>query len=278
MTQVTPRERRARSVSLDLDSLELASTYDKRSVRQFNHGKVLIDLLRVKPGDRVLDVGCTTGRLTEYAAERVAPNGHVVGIDPLRRPSDLAARNNPRVSVQAGRADDLSSLAANSFDVAYLNGVLHRVVDQPRALREALRVLKPGGRIGLNSADADRSHQGATLVREAIQEEGFANKFEPSSSAGGHRLNARRLLQLLGEAGFLAAQVTARTFVDDVADADDVFAWSSSNPFGSCLSELAGSERCRVRERVARKLEALRAADRKIRLERYLLFATAHKG
>jgi len=83
MTQVIATHRPARSVSLDLDSPELAATYDQVSVRQFNHGKVLIGALGIKPGERVLDVGCGTGRLGAYVAGLVAPAGSVVGVDPL---------------------------------------------------------------------------------------------------------------------------------------------------------------------------------------------------
>ena len=273
--QLTGTERRSRGVSLDLDSPELAATYDKVSVRQFNHGKVLIGSLRVKPGERVLDIGCGTGRLGEYVAGLVAPQGEVVGVDPLPLRIDLAARKSPRFSARVGRAEDLSALEAESFDVVYLNSVFHWVQDKPRALREALRVLKRGGRVGVNSADADRSHQGAALVREAVVEEGLS---ERDSVSGSHyRVNAQELLRLLSGAGFADVQVTAHTFVDDVAGADDLFAWSSSSSFGNFLSDLNGDERFRVRERLARKLEALRSPQHGIRLERYLVFATAHK-
>src|SRR5687768_10154024 len=71
------------SVSLALDSAELASTYERVGTRQFEHGKLLIAALAPRPGERVLDIGCGTGRLGDYVAELIAPDGAVVGIDPL---------------------------------------------------------------------------------------------------------------------------------------------------------------------------------------------------
>ncbi|MEY4578225.1 MAG: hypothetical protein RL701_2928 [Pseudomonadota bacterium] len=272
-------QHRSRSVSLDLDSPELASTYDQVSVRQFNHGKVLISSLAIKPGERVLDVGCGTGRLGDYVAELVGPSGSVIGVDPLPLRVELAGRKHARFSTRVGRAEDLSAFESNQFDVVYLNSVFHWVENKAVALREAWRVLAPGGRIGVNSADAERSHQGAALVREAVLEEGLARQSDAQDAQVGtnFRVSAAQLQALLVEAGFSDVTVTSHTFVDDVAGADDLFAWSSSSSFGNFLSDLNSDERFRVRERLERKLEQLRARDRSLRLERYLVFANARK-
>jgi len=275
MTQVITTERRSRSVSLDLDSPELAATYDKVSVRQFNHGKVLLGSIGIRPGQHVLDVGCGTGRLGAYVAGLVGPEGSVIGVDPLPLRVELAGRKAQHFSTRVGRAEDLSSFEAERFDVVYLNSVFHWIEDKPAALREARRVLKRGGRIGLNSADADRSHQGAALVREAVVEEGLSGASEYKGAGTHYRVNAAQLRELLSAAGFSDVTVTSHTFVDEVAGADDLFAWSSSSSFGNFLSDLSSQERFRVRERLARKLDALRPAGERVRLERYLVFATA---
>jgi len=279
MTQVIATQRRSRSVSLDLDSPELAATYDKVSVRQFNHGKVLIGALAPQPGEQVLDVGCGTGRLGAYVAELVAPTGAVTGVDPLPLRVELAGRKNQLFSTRLGRAEDLSIFEDGVFEVVYLNSVFHWIEDKAVALREARRVLKPLGRLGLNSADADRAHQGAALVREAVLEEGLGagRESEPPGVNSHYRVNAATLQRLLSEAAFSDVTITSHTFVDEVAGADDLFAWTSSSSFGNFLSELTGSERLKVRERVAQKLEARRGSDGVIRLERYLVFATAVK-
>jgi ubiquinone/menaquinone biosynthesis C-methylase UbiE len=275
MSQTQTLEKQKRAISLELDSAELAATYDETSTRQFNHGKLLIASLAPQPGERVLDVGCGTGRLGEYVANLIAPDGEVQGIDPLPLRIDLAARKNARFHARVGRAEDLGEFAASSFDVVYSNSVFHWVNDKPAALREALRVLKPGGRIGVNSADADRPHQSAALVREAVLEEGL-DIAEASAFGTNYRVNAAALAKLLEQAGFERVEVVAHSFVDDVSDVDDLVAWSTSSSFGNFLSELNPEQLQRVTARLSKKLEAHRNGGT-IQLERYLVFATAHK-
>jgi arsenite methyltransferase len=266
----------ARNVSLSLDSEELASTYERVSTRQFDHGKVLIAELAPRPGERALDIGCGTGRLGDYTAGFVAPGGEVIGLDPLPLRIDIAARKNPLFKASVGRAEDLSRFADKSFDLAYMNSVFHWVEDKPRALGEVRRVLKPGGRFGVNSADNDRPHQSAALVREAALEEGLNHAKVANALGTNYRVGVEELGELLRAAGFVDVQVDSRTFVDTLTGVDDLFAWSQSSSFGNFLSDLTPDERDRVRSRLSHKLEA-RRTPRGILLERYLAFATARR-
>jgi len=276
MSEVVTHSPQAPQISLELDSAELAETYDRASLPQFTHGKALIELLGLVSGQRVLDVGCGTGKLGEYVAGLVAPDGEVVGIDPLPLRVTLASRKHPRLRASVGRAEDLSQFGDATFDAVYSNSVFHWVDDKPRALSEALRVLKPGGRIAINSADSDRPHQSVTLVRDAAVEAGL----KQASAFGGLnqqlRVNEAELGRLLREAGFDQVSVRPHTITDDIANADELLAWSNSSSFGNFLSEIAPSDQRRVRDLLQQKLEARRTAAG-IKLERYLVFASAQK-
>jgi arsenite methyltransferase len=275
MTELS-QEERAPEVRLDLDSPLLAKTYDEVSTRQFEHGKILIGELAIRPGERVLDVGCGTGRLGDYVARLVAPSGEVVGLDPLPLRIELAAQKHPLFHASVGRAEDLSQFAAASFDVVYLNSVFHWVEDKALALAEIARVLKPGGRLGVNSADAERPHQSGLLVREVVVDQGLDRAAAANALGTNHRISAGDLRRLLESAGFTQVQLSSRTFVDSIADVDDLVNWTKSSSFGNFLSDLSSEQVQRVKWGLAQKLERYRRGEH-FQLERYLVFATAVK-
>ena len=102
-------------------------------------------------GEAVLDLGCGTGVDTIVAANKVGPTGIVTGIDLV--PKMLAqARANARmmdlknVNFLEASAEKLPFPDIN-FDVVISNGVFNLVIDKPKALAEAFRVLRPGGRL-----------------------------------------------------------------------------------------------------------------------------------
>lgn len=141
-------------ISLERDTPELARTYEQAGILQFHHGKFLVGPLALKAGNHVLDIGAGTGRLTEFVAQLVGPDGRVTGIDPLENRIAIARlRASKTLTFAIGRAEDLSRFEPAEFDAVYLNSVFHWISDKRRALHEIHRVLKPGGRIGLNVQD-----------------------------------------------------------------------------------------------------------------------------
>ncbi|HKP57956.1 MAG TPA: methyltransferase domain-containing protein [Polyangiales bacterium] len=265
-----------RPVSLELDSAELAATYDATSLHQFTHGQALVAELSLRPGQRVLDVGCGTGRLGAYVASLVAPDGEVVGIDPLPLRVELAAQKHPLFRARVASAEDLSAFADDSFDAAYANSVFHWVERKPVALREAFRVLARGGRIALNSADADRPHQSSRLFREVLLQAGVAGASSVNTHGPPFRVNASTLGELLQQAGFVDVRVWNHVAVDIMSDTDEYVEWMRSSTFGNFLLDVSSPDRERARALLEQKLEALRTPAG-IPLERYLAFAAAQK-
>lgn len=111
----------------------------------------------LKPGERVLDVACGTGDLSEWFARGVNGPGAaaVTGVDFTAEMLDIArekARSRPhvwhadRITYLQGDAQDLQIDTA-SVDVVSIAFGIRNVLDTDRALKEFRRVLKPGGRL-----------------------------------------------------------------------------------------------------------------------------------
>ena len=103
----------------------------------------------VRPGDRVLDVGCGPGYFARMLARTVGSKGSVAGIDAAPEMIEYAARKASRLancSFQAGSAEALPFPDA-SFDVVVSSLVMHHLPADVRlqAAREMRRVLRPGG-------------------------------------------------------------------------------------------------------------------------------------
>jgi arsenite methyltransferase len=107
----------------------------------------------LEPGEFVLDLGCGAGIDTLLAASEVGPAGRVVGLDMTPEMVDRARRNAAvagfgHVEIHAGLIEELP-LPDESVDVVISNGVLNLSTRKSRVLAEALRVLRPGGRVAI---------------------------------------------------------------------------------------------------------------------------------
>ena len=264
-------------ISLARDSSQLAETYDRVGERQFHHGKQLIAALRVGAGQHVLDVGCGTGLLSAHVARLVGPAGKVDALDPLPLRVALCKKKAPtNLEVRVGVAEDLSAYPDHSFDVVYLNSVFHWLPEKTQPLKEAFRVLEPGGRIGISTAATEAPHDFELLLREVFRKSDLVSDGREVPSATSHRVSSIELFQLLERAGFTDVQVELKSFVDHFEDTQDVFAFNNASSFGNFLSSLSHEERALTHALLEDQLER-RRTQQGIRLERQLAFAIAQR-
>jgi len=105
----------------------------------------------IHEGESVLDIGCGAGVDTLVVAMMVSPGGRAAGIELIPEMVERARTNLRKTSLgnvifEQASAEDLP-FPDESFDVAISNGVFNLIPDKAKALREALRVLKPHGRL-----------------------------------------------------------------------------------------------------------------------------------
>lgn len=138
-------------------TIHWASQYDIFS-RLFGMGanrrnsRMVIELAKIKPGDRVLDVACGTGNLTLTAQSYASPGGKVYGIDAAPEMIEVArkkaSRESPEVVFTVGLIEKLD-FPDETFDVVISRLAIHHLPEdlKRRGFAEILRVLKPGGHL-----------------------------------------------------------------------------------------------------------------------------------
>jgi arsenite methyltransferase len=180
-------------------------------------------LASLQPGEIVLDLGSGGGIDVLLSAQRVGPTGHAYGLDMTDEMLALAQKNArasgaTNVTFLKGQIERIP-LPDDSVDVIISNCVINLAVDKPSVLREAFRVLKPGGRFAVSDV----------VVRGDVPAD-IRRSMELWVGCIAGALEEKEFIRLLGEAGFVSPSIEptrvykaedARSFLRDAGlDAD----------------------------------------------------------
>ena len=239
-------------------------------------GRRTIERLGLEPGMRVLDVCCGSGASALVAAERVGPQGWVLGVDLAENLVQRARvkariRRLGNVEFQAGDFERLD-LPPESFDAVVCVFGIYFTPDMWGALRRLWRWLKPGGRLAVTTWGPRLFEPASSLFWQAVCAErpDLYKGFNPWDRIA----QPAALERLLEEAGIPAPRAEAEASVHPLAESEDWWTIVLGSGYRGTLEELDAEARSRVRERTLRALSASGAPN----VETNVIYATAAKA
>lgn len=210
----------------------------------------------LKPGMRVLEVGCGIGSLARRVAGKIAPGGEVVGVDRQQAQLQTAGRlakeqGIGNLSLHLGEATALDFPAAE-FDGAYCRFVVEHVPDPLVLVREMMRVVKPGGWVCCFEWENGCSviHPDSPSLREV-----WKAVYEVQLSLGGDPHIARKLYGILSQAGLGNVEARGRAWSLTPRDRDKIRVYIDSG------REIIGQVRDKILQKDLATPELLQRAD-----------------
>lgn len=146
--------------------------------RERTYREKTLDLVNLRPGDFVLDIGCGTGTLAIAAKRRVGPGGRVWGVDAspemLARARKKANKAGAEITFERGIVEALP-FPDCQFDAVLSTVMLHHLGRPARqqSAQEVRRVLKPGGRV--LAVDFAEPTEGSRGLLDHFHHHGYLN-------------------------------------------------------------------------------------------------------
>lgn len=148
-----------------------ANLYDRAHKFVSTYGKDVIRLLHPKKNERILDIGCGTGDLTN---EIFSMGAFVVGVDYSENMIQQAKKKYPKIDFQV--KDILTLDYKNRFDAVFSNAVLHWVRQPYQALEEIYKSLHVGGRFVAEFGGKGNVQKIVNCIIEEKEKLGYSSK------------------------------------------------------------------------------------------------------
>ena len=130
-----------------------ASMYKQKCKLQQNFAVELMDMLELRKGSNVLDLGCGVGNVTIMLSEKVGAEGKVVAVDPDGERLKIARESYSASNIDYIQADD-QTFPPGQYDVIFSNAVIHWIHDKETLFKRVYDNLCPGGCFAFNTPDS----------------------------------------------------------------------------------------------------------------------------
>jgi len=221
-----------------------ADLYDSNSGVQFEMGLRVIERLKIKDGERILDIGCGTGRLTFEIAKK-NPSGSVTGIDITENMIKKAKENlvlTGLKNVTFFNEDILKYTPKKKFDAIFSNSALHWIPDSKALFKKISKCLLPNGRISAQVAAKGGISKYMTLLFSPVQplnlSEYFRNWRFPI-----RQFNPNGLKRLLEKNGFSEVDIKKFAQTIEFDKHDSLITFLKTGPLVPILSQIPVEKR-----------------------------------
>lgn len=244
----------------------------------------MIEQLSLQPGQRLLELAAGPGDTGFLAAELIAPGGTLISSDATEGMLEVARQRAGDLDLSSVKLEfkqleiEWIDLPTASVDAILCRWAYMLTVDPEAGMREARRVLAPGGRIAVAVWDGPEANPWATIPTDALIQGGYIEPIDRAVSAGIFSLaDPQRLQEMLEEAGFVDVLVESI----DLTRAYDRFDkfWDESLELSPSLSvaleRLTGEQREDVRRRAAALAQPFTESDGAAHLPGVSLVASA---
>ncbi|MHA1380816.1 MAG: class I SAM-dependent methyltransferase [Candidatus Helarchaeota archaeon] len=185
-----------------------ADLYDSKSYVQFELGMKVMDMLKIKDGENILDIGCGTGRLTVEIAKRT-PSGLVIGLDNNQEMINKAKDNLKKVSFSNIRYINENILDYKpefQFHAIFSNSALHWILKTQDVFQKIFDILLPEGRVSAQMAAKGGMNEHMGLFLYPIKTLNLS-KFYRDWQYPIQLINPKKLRRILDSIGFTDIEV-----------------------------------------------------------------------
>ncbi len=211
--------------------------YKMASIHQKEWGNTLISELKLKGDERILDLGCGDGVLTEQLSLAV-PNGKVLGIDASMGMIE-AAKDIIKNNIEFQQMDINEIAYKNEFDIIFSNAALHWIKDHKRLLDNAYQALKFQGILLWDFGGSGNCANFIDVIQEKIRNSKFKEYFRtfewpwfmPSKS------QYEELISSIGFSDFTITEVNRDRYF---SNAEEMIKWIDQPcivPFLKCIPD-----------------------------------------